>query len=74
LEPHVKKRLELNHQAGINVSRNFRSLVVEANGYENLTFGEKDCRNYIDKVRRLRLGRGDADAIQSYFVRMQKQA
>jgi hypothetical protein len=74
LEPHVKKRLELNDQAGINVSRNFRSLVVEANGYENLTFGEKDCRNYIDKVRRLRLGRGDADAIQSYFVRMQKQA
>ncbi|XP_045809922.1 protein FAR-RED IMPAIRED RESPONSE 1-like [Trifolium pratense] len=73
LEPHFKKRLELNDQAGINVSRNFRSLVVEANGYENLTFGEKDCRNYIDKVRRLRLGRGDADAIQNYFVKIQKQ-
>jgi hypothetical protein len=73
LGPYMKRRLELNDQAGINVSRNFRSLVVEADGYENLTFGERDCRNYIDKVRRLRLGTGDADAIQNYFVRMQKQ-
>jgi hypothetical protein len=73
VEPHLKRRLQLNDQAGKNVSRNFRSLVVEAGGYENMTFGEKDCRNYIDKVRRLRLGIGDADAIQNYFVRMQKQ-
>jgi hypothetical protein len=47
-------------------------MVVEANGYDNLTFAEKDCRNYIDKVRRLRLGTGDADAIQKYFDRMQR--
>jgi hypothetical protein len=73
LDPRLKRRLELNDQAGINVSRNFRSIVVEANGYENMTFGEKDCRNYIDKVRRLRLGVGDAEAIQNYFVKMQKQ-
>ena len=66
-------RLEINDQAGINVSRNFRSMVVEANGYDNLTFGEKDRRNYIDKVRRLRLGIGDAEAIQNYFVRMQRE-
>jgi len=39
----------------------------------NLTFGEKDRRNYIDKVRRLRLGIGDAEAIQNYFVRMQRE-
>jgi hypothetical protein len=71
--PYMKRRLELNDQAGISVSRNFRSLVVEADGYENLTFGEKDCRNYIDKVRRLRLGSGDAEAIQNYFGRMQRQ-
>ncbi|KAL6544172.1 hypothetical protein OROGR_010669 [Orobanche gracilis] len=73
LGPHIKRRLELNDQAGINVSRNFRSLVVEANGYENLPFGEKDCRHFIEKARRLRLGTGDAEAIQKYFVRMQKQ-
>jgi hypothetical protein len=48
-------------------------LVIEANRYDYLTFSENDCQNYIDKVRRLRLLRGDADAIQNHFVRMQKQ-
>lgn len=71
--PYMKRRLEINDEADINVSRNFRSLAVEADGYENLAFGEEDCRNYIDKVRRLRLGTGDAEAIQNYFVRIQKQ-
>ncbi|CAJ2653121.1 unnamed protein product [Trifolium pratense] len=42
LEPHIKRRLELNDRAGIRVSRNYRSLVVEANGYENLTFDIDD--------------------------------
>jgi len=32
-----KRRLELNIQVGINLSINFQSLVVEENGYENLT-------------------------------------
>ncbi|XP_052198397.1 protein FAR1-RELATED SEQUENCE 4-like [Diospyros lotus] len=44
---------------------------VLSDGYENLTFVEKDCRNYIDQVRRLRLGEGDAVAIQAYFSKMQ---
>ncbi|XP_073138452.1 protein FAR1-RELATED SEQUENCE 5-like [Henckelia pumila] len=36
-----------------------------------MTFIENDCRNYIDKVRKLRLGEGDATAIQAYFSKMQ---
>ncbi|KAK0598414.1 hypothetical protein LWI29_034407 [Acer saccharum] len=36
-----------------------------------MPFLEKDCRNYIEKVRRLRLGEGDAMAIQNYFMNMQ---
>ncbi|XP_073137991.1 protein FAR1-RELATED SEQUENCE 5-like [Henckelia pumila] len=40
-------------------------------GYEKMTFIEKDCRNYIDKVRKLRLGEGDAAVIQAYFSKMQ---
>ncbi|XP_057450136.1 protein FAR-RED IMPAIRED RESPONSE 1-like [Lotus japonicus] len=72
LDPCIKRRLRLNDQAEIDGSRNFQSSVVEANGYDSLTFGEKD-RNYIDKIRRLRLGTGDAEVIQSYFDRMQKQ-
>ena len=42
-----KKRLELNDQAGIPLSKTFNSFVVEAGDCENLSFAEKECRNYI---------------------------
>ena len=32
---------------------------------------EKDSRNYINQVRRLRFGEGDTAAIQAYFLKMQ---
>ncbi|CAL5324392.1 unnamed protein product [Camellia sinensis] len=67
----VKRRLEINDEAGIGVSRNFHSMIVEAGGYESLTFDERDARNYIERARRLRLGEGDAESLQSYFMRMQ---
>ncbi|GMP67967.1 hypothetical protein CsSME_00027751 [Camellia sinensis var. sinensis] len=67
----MKRRLEINDQAGIGVSRNYHSMVVEAGRYESLTFDERDARNYINKARRLRLGEGDAESLQSYFMRMQ---
>ncbi|KAL7260695.1 hypothetical protein ACSBR1_006375 [Camellia fascicularis] len=53
LEPHVKRRLELNNSAGIRMNKNFTSLVLEARGHEKLSYLEKDCRNHIDKVRHL---------------------
>lgn len=71
IQPDVKRRLELNDKAGIRMNKIFNSLVVENEGHENLTFQEKDCRNYIDKVRRLRLGEGDGSAIHTYFSKMQ---
>ncbi|XP_048533275.1 protein FAR-RED IMPAIRED RESPONSE 1-like isoform X1 [Triticum urartu] len=71
LDFHVKRRLELNDRAGIRVNKNFNSFVVEANGHENLTFGEKNARNFLEKTRRLKLGRGDAEAVRDYFVKMQ---
>ncbi|CAL5399418.1 unnamed protein product [Camellia sinensis] len=69
----VKRRLEINDQAGIGVSRNYHSMVVEDGGYESLTFDERDARNYIDRARKLRLGEGDSDALQKYFLRMHTQ-
>ncbi|KAG6471506.1 hypothetical protein ZIOFF_068948 [Zingiber officinale] len=47
---------------------------VEARGYENLSFDERKCRNYISEARRLRLGEGDAEALSNYFCRMQNSA
>jgi hypothetical protein len=69
----VKSRLELNDRVEIPTNKNFNSLVVEKGGYEQLTFGDKDCRNYIEKARELHLGKGGAQALRDYFSRMQKQ-
>ncbi|XP_022897742.1 protein FAR1-RELATED SEQUENCE 5-like [Olea europaea var. sylvestris] len=74
LSEHVKRRLEVNDMAGIPLHKSYNSAVVEAGGYENMTCIEKDCRNYVEKVRRLRLGEGDAVAIQSYFSEMQARS
>ncbi|XP_028092999.1 protein FAR-RED IMPAIRED RESPONSE 1-like [Camellia sinensis] len=68
----MKRRLEINDEAGIRVSTNFNSIVVEAGGYEALTFDERDARNHIENARRLRLGIGDAESVAFYFHRMQQ--
>ncbi|XP_044479705.1 protein FAR-RED IMPAIRED RESPONSE 1-like isoform X2 [Mangifera indica] len=73
IHPSVKRKLEVNDRAGIRPNKNFNTLIVEAGGAENLPFLQKDCRNYIEKVRRLRLGVGDASAIQKYFLKMQSE-
>ncbi|XP_022845367.1 protein FAR-RED IMPAIRED RESPONSE 1-like [Olea europaea var. sylvestris] len=74
LSAHVKRRLEVNDMAGIPLHKSFNSAIVEAGGYENLSCIEKNCRNCVEKVRRLRLGQGDASALQSYFSKMQAQS
>ncbi|XP_042958025.1 protein FAR-RED IMPAIRED RESPONSE 1-like [Carya illinoinensis] len=55
------------------MSKNYYSLVVDAGGFDNLQFQEKDCRNFIDKARHLRLGKGGGDALNQYFQRMRDQ-
>ncbi|XP_028092676.1 uncharacterized protein LOC114292864 [Camellia sinensis] len=66
----VKRRLEINDEAGIGMARNFHSIIVEAGGYEALTFDEQDARNHIQSMRRLRLGIGDVASVALYFHRM----
>ncbi|XP_022845345.1 protein FAR1-RELATED SEQUENCE 5-like [Olea europaea var. sylvestris] len=73
LSVHVKRKLEVNDLAGIPLHKSYNFAVVEAGGYEQMSCMEKDCRNYIEQVRQLRLGEGDAAAIQSYFSKMQAQ-
>ncbi|KAH9792798.1 protein FAR1-RELATED SEQUENCE [Citrus sinensis] len=71
ISPYVKKHLEINEEVGIKMAQSFKSIVVEAGGFENVSFLEKDARNHVDKVRRLRLGEEDAAAIQKYFKKIQ---
>nr|GEU53244.1 hypothetical protein [Tanacetum cinerariifolium] len=70
MDTYTKWRLELNDYV---LNKHFHSLVVEAKGYENLPFSERECRNYIANVRQLRIGTGDAEALREYFVRMQRR-
>ncbi|XP_022880776.1 protein FAR1-RELATED SEQUENCE 5-like [Olea europaea var. sylvestris] len=71
LSASVKRKLQVNDMAGIPLHKSYNSAVGEAGGYENTTFLERDCRNYVDQERRLRLGEGDAIALQAYFSKMQ---
>ncbi|XP_047326875.1 protein FAR1-RELATED SEQUENCE 8-like [Impatiens glandulifera] len=73
LDSETKRKLELNDQAGITLSKSFKSFVVEAGGFENLSFDERKCRKYVIEARRLRLGNGDGEALNNYFSRMQNR-
>ena len=55
------------------MNKSFNSFVVEKGGHENVPFLERDCRNHVQRLRRsrLRLGKGDADAMLEYFMRIQ---
>ncbi|XP_047337924.1 protein FAR1-RELATED SEQUENCE 5-like [Impatiens glandulifera] len=74
LDLEVKRRLELNDEAGITLAKSFQSFVVEAVGYDNLKFDERSCRNFISESRKLRLGNGDAEALSQYFTPMQSKS
>ncbi|XP_041003925.1 protein FAR-RED IMPAIRED RESPONSE 1-like [Juglans microcarpa x Juglans regia] len=67
----IKRMLDTNDQTGIKMNKSLAALVQEAGEFENLSFNEKDCRNYIDKARHFRLGKCGAGALHEYFVRMQ---
>ncbi|XP_042974253.1 protein FAR1-RELATED SEQUENCE 7-like [Carya illinoinensis] len=73
LDEYSQRMLDLNDRAGIRMNKNFNALVVDAGGFENLDFQEKNCRNFIDKARKLRLGKGGGEALTEYFKRMRLQ-
>jgi zinc finger SWIM domain-containing protein 3 len=64
-------RLLINDNVGVRVNSSIKSSIVEAGGYENVTYNEKDVRNFLDKERRLKCWEGDGQALHDYFVRMQ---
>ncbi|KAI8555201.1 hypothetical protein RHMOL_Rhmol05G0156300 [Rhododendron molle] len=70
LDEQVKRRLKLNDKAGINLNQTYTSLQIEAGGPGKLPYMQKDCRNYVDKVRRSPLVEGDAQAMHNYFMKM----
>ncbi|GFP97773.1 protein far-red impaired response 1 [Phtheirospermum japonicum] len=69
----MKRTLEANDIAGIRPSKSIRMLEVQKGGPNNLGCLPKDCRNFIESNRRLRLGEGDAHAIQNLFMKLQQE-
>ncbi|KAF5458609.1 hypothetical protein F2P56_022626 [Juglans regia] len=67
----IRRVLDTNDQAGIQMNKSFHAFVTEAGGFENVPFGEKDCRNYIDKARYLLVGKCGAQMLFEFFRRMQ---
>ncbi|KAF5462219.1 hypothetical protein F2P56_018245 [Juglans regia] len=53
------------------MNKSFHAFVTEAGGFDDILFGEKDYRNYIDKARHLCPGKGGAQALFEYFRRIQ---
>ncbi|XP_042946093.1 protein FAR1-RELATED SEQUENCE 5-like [Carya illinoinensis] len=73
LDEYSQRILDLNDRVGIRMNKNYFSLVVDTGGFENLDFQERDCRNFIDKARHLRLGKGGGDSLYVCFQRMRNQ-
>lgn len=46
----VKTILELDDQVGTTVNKNLYPLVIEVDGYENLTFGERSVKIILIKL------------------------
>ncbi|XP_042974647.1 uncharacterized protein LOC122306279 [Carya illinoinensis] len=63
----VTKRFEINDEARIRTVKYFKSLLVEAGGYKNVPFEEKEYRNYINKAQKLCLGVGGVETLLNYF-------
>ncbi|XP_012065921.1 protein FAR1-RELATED SEQUENCE 5-like [Jatropha curcas] len=71
LDSTMKRKLEANDIAGIRSCKSIKLMIVEAGGPKKMTCSVKDCRNYIEARRRLRLGDGDAESITRMFSSMQ---
>ncbi|KAL8548964.1 hypothetical protein ACS0TY_008015 [Phlomoides rotata] len=71
LHIHIRRQLEANDIAGIRPCKNIRLLEVQSGGPKNLGCLPKDCRNFIEERRRLRLGDGDAKVIRKMFATLQ---
>ena len=69
----MKRQLEAKDMVGIWVCKNIKLVEVQSGGPENLGATPRDCRNFINERRRLRLGDGDANAVHKLFSSLQKR-
>ncbi|KAJ1693496.1 hypothetical protein LUZ63_010194 [Rhynchospora breviuscula] len=67
LKEWARKQLELNDSAGVSVVANINAVTQMGGGPEHCGFTERDCRNYLAKLRRDNFQKGDAAALMQQF-------
>ena len=72
LSTNLKVRLEAYDRARSRICKIVGMLEVLASGPPNLGASVKDCRNHIDKMRKLRLEDKYGNVIQHMFKRFQQ--
>ncbi|XP_074271081.1 protein FAR1-RELATED SEQUENCE 5-like [Silene latifolia] len=65
--------MTINDAAGISILNNYKSLVLEGGGHQNLSFKFSDSRNAINQERRRSLIDGDAEELKAYFEKMKEE-
>ncbi|XP_074299029.1 protein FAR1-RELATED SEQUENCE 5-like [Silene latifolia] len=73
INDYFKKRMMINDAAGISILNNYKSLVLEGGGHENLGFKFSDSRNAINQERRRSVIDGDAEELKAYFEKMKEE-
>ncbi|KAI5674946.1 hypothetical protein M9H77_05896 [Catharanthus roseus] len=61
LSSNMKRKLEMHDTARLRPSKSVRILEVQAGGWDKLGCLLRDCKNYVQKERRLNIEVGDAD-------------
>ncbi|XP_056697431.1 protein FAR1-RELATED SEQUENCE 5-like [Spinacia oleracea] len=62
-------RIMINERAGVNISRNFGTQLIEKGGFDNMTFNKKDVRNAIAVERRKTMfEKGDVAGLEEYCM------
>ncbi|KAI5654115.1 hypothetical protein M9H77_31302 [Catharanthus roseus] len=66
--------ISLTHDTvGLRPNKSVRILEVRIGGPDKLGCLPRDCRNYVQKLRRLNIGAGDADCINRIFIKMHQK-
>ncbi|RYR12538.1 hypothetical protein Ahy_B04g070041 isoform C [Arachis hypogaea] len=69
----VRRTIENNEEAGIRLSKIYQSLVAAVGGHRELSFIEKDVRNYIIREVRNVSEQDDAKEFGKYLLRMKEK-
>lgn len=72
IDSYIKRKLTVNDETRIGLSKNYNSLPVKVRGYKNLMFIKNDDRNYIAKISQFRFRAENAKIFSNIISRMEK--